>query len=382
MASSQQPVKADLNNVVVIGGCGFLGHHVVNQLVERYTCKVTVIDIRTTRNRRPESDGVAYHDADMTNLENLRSLFESIKPTVVIHTASPIAVAETPNEFLYKVNVLGTKNVIQACQDTGVTALVYTSSASVISDSVTDLINADESYPVLRGASQTDYYAETKAEAEECVIAANRSGPSTLLTACIRPAGIFGEGDVQLVPPMMDLLFTGKTNFQVGLNENLFDFTYVGNVAHAHLLAAAALIQTAKLATAPLDHEKVDGEAFIVTNDSPVYFWDFPRQLWALAGHKQGTEKVWTITKEVGIPLATVSEGVMGMLGRKSKLTRRGIKFSCMTRYYSCAKARERLGYRPLVGMKEAMRRSVESHLEGRERGELRWWEEKEKKSQ
>lgn len=378
MVSEAPQVKVNLGNVVVIGGCGFLGHHVVNQLVERYTCKVTVIDIRTTRNRRPESDGVAYHDGDMTDNAALTSLFESIKPTVVIHTASPIAVAETPDEFLYKVNVLGTQSVIKACQDTGVTALVYTSSASVISDSVTDLINADETYPVLRGAAQTDYYAETKAEAEECVIQANRSGPSNkLLTTCIRPAGIFGEGDVQLVPPMMDLLFTGKTNFQVGLNENLFDFTYVGNVAHAHLLAAVALIQTSKLSIAPLDTEKVDGEAFIVTNDAPVYFWDFPRQLWALAGHKKGTEGVWVITKEVGIPLATIAESVMPLLGKKSKLTRRGIKFSCMTRYYSCAKAKERLGYRPLTDMKEAMRRSVVSNLESRAKGELRWWEEK-----
>lgn len=371
-------IRKELGNVVVIGGCGFLGHHVVNQLIERYTCAVSVIDIRTTRNRRPESDNVAYYDGDMTNLDSLRHLFEQIKPDVVIHTASPIAVAETPNDFLYKVNVLGTKNVIQACQDTGVRALVYTSSASVISDSVTDLINADERWPVLRGQHQTDYYAETKADAEQCVIAANRSGPNNaLLTACIRPAGIFGEGDVQLVPPMMDLLFTGKTNFQVGQNDNLFDFTYVGNVAHAHLLAAALLLQTSKLSTAPLNHEKVDGEAFIVTNDSPVYFWDFPRQLWALAGHKKGTEGVWVITKDVGIPLATVSETLLPMFGKQSKLTRRGIKFSCMTRYYSCTKAKERLGYRPLVGMKEAMRRSVEDHLESRKKGEARWWEEK-----
>ena len=152
--SANTKIKKELGNVVVIGGCGFLGHHVVNQLVERYTCTVSVIDIRTTRNRRPESDNVGYFDGDMTNLESLTSLFQQIKPDVVIHTASPIAVAETPNDFLYKVNVVGTKNVIRACQDTGVKALVYTSSASVISDSVTDLINADERWPVLRGAHQ------------------------------------------------------------------------------------------------------------------------------------------------------------------------------------------------------------------------------------
>ena len=54
-----------------------------------------------------------------------------------------------------------------------------------------------------------------------------------MLTASIRPAGIMGEGDVQLVPPMLDLYFQKRTNWQVGSNDNLFDFTYVGNVALA-----------------------------------------------------------------------------------------------------------------------------------------------------
>ena len=82
---------------------------------------------------------------------------------------------------------------------------------------------------------------------------------------------------MQLIPPIINVHRTNKTGFQLGENKNLFDFTYVLNVAHAHLLAAYALLQTYKLATAPLDYEKVDGEAFFVTNDEPVYFWDFAR---------------------------------------------------------------------------------------------------------
>lgn len=373
------PPKKCFGSVLVIGGCGFLGHHIVDQLVERYDCSISVVDLRTSRNRRPESDGVQYFDGDITSLDALLAIFAQVKPDVVIHTASPIAVSEMPRDFLYKVNVQGTQCVIEACQQSAVKALVYTSSASVISDSVTDLINADERWPILKGAAQTDYYAETKGLAEEAVLAANRSGPSNLLTACIRPAGIYGEGDVQLVPAMLDLYFNGKTNFQVGHNTNLFDFTYVGNVAHAHMLAAFLLLSTAKLNTAPLDHEKVDGEAFIITNDAPLYFWDFPRQLWALAGSKKGTEGVWTITKEVGIPLATVSETLLPLIGRQSKLTCRAIRFSCMTRYYNISKARQRLGYKPIVSYREGMERAVGHYLAARGNGDKQWWEEKKK---
>src|SRR5271168_4973162 len=107
---------------------------------------------------------------------------------------------------------------------------------------------------------------DNQAQAEAAVLAANRSPAfPKLLTCAIRPAGIFGEGDTQALPSMAEIALTSKTNFQLGTNENLFDFTYVGNIAHAHLLAAHALLATSFLTTAPLDHEKVDGEAFIIT---------------------------------------------------------------------------------------------------------------------
>lgn len=175
-----------------------------------------------------------------------------------------------------------------------------------------------------------------------------------------------GEGDVQLVPPMLNLFFTNKMQFQIGANDNLFDFTYVGNVAHAHCLAAVALLQTARSATAPLDHEKVDGEAFFITNGSPIYFWDFPRMIWKAAGATQGNEGVWTITKDIGLPLATVMEAVYGLLGKQPKLTRKAIVFSCMTRYYDITKARMRLGYEPIVSLKEGAERAVAHILNDR----------------
>lgn len=159
MAPISQQTKKNLGNVVVVGGCGFLGHHIVNLLCDSYTCSVSVLDLRTTRNRR---NGVEYFDGDITNLDGINKIFSKVKPDVVIHTASPEGNASVPNSVFYKVNVEGTKCIIQACQTAGVKALVYTSSASVISDNVSDLINADERWPVLRAPSQTDYYSETK----------------------------------------------------------------------------------------------------------------------------------------------------------------------------------------------------------------------------
>lgn len=161
MAPVPAQSKRPLGKTLVIGGCGFLGHHIVNLIHSSYEAQISVIDLRTTNNRRPDSDGVQYFDGDITSLSSLIPLFEKIRPDVVIHTASP-TLAGGSKEMYKKVNVDGTKCVIEACQKTGVKALVYTSSASVISDNASDLINADERWPVIRGKMQTEYYSETK----------------------------------------------------------------------------------------------------------------------------------------------------------------------------------------------------------------------------
>jgi sterol-4alpha-carboxylate 3-dehydrogenase (decarboxylating) len=175
-----------------------------------------------------------------------------------------------------------------------------------------------------------------------------------------------GEGDVQMAPSMLDLFFRGRMHFQIGRNDNLFDFTYVGNVAQAHCLAALALLRTGRARTQPLDHERVDGQAFFITNASPVYFWDLPRMLWAAAGARNDLGDVWVISRTLGIPLAGLLESLLGLVGRKSALTRKAIRFSCMTRFYNIEKARRRLGYEPLVSLEEGVRRTTRYVLEQR----------------
>jgi sterol-4alpha-carboxylate 3-dehydrogenase (decarboxylating) len=175
---------------------------------------------------------------------------------------------------------------------------------------------------------------------------------------------------VQLIPPIVNVYHTNKTGFQLGSNDNLFDFTYVSNVAHAHVLAARALLYTSTLSTPPLDHEKVDGEAFFVTNGSPVYFWDFARMVWKAAGSTKGTEHVWEIGNHLGLAIGGAIEWVMWCVGRQPKLTRRQVRYSCMTRYYDIGKAKKRLGYGPIVGLEEGIERSVRWFEEERKREE------------
>lgn len=366
---SEKPPRS-LGSVLVVGGCGFLGHHIVSQLLESYDAQVSVIDLRTELNRFPLAK---YYDADITSESAVRSVLTEVKPTVIIHTASPNFVSdEGTNKALYKkVNVNGTQNLIDRAGEIGcVKAFVYTSSSSVIHDSISPLINADERWPTLRAPLQREYYSETKAMAEDLVLASNRKY-TNMLTIAIRPAGIFGEGDTQVVPGLLKAYYGRKTKFQLGDNMNLYDFTYVGNVAYAHILATIALLNTHQLPTMPLDHERVDGEAFIITNGSPVYFWDFARLVWIAAGDETELSQVWTIGKGLGLQLVSLSEWLFWFAGgRKPALSWKAFNYSSMARYFNIDKAKTLLGYRPLVGMEEGVTRTVRyiQEQEGRKR--------------
>ena len=366
MAPVEKRDAKSLGHVLVTGGSGFLGNHIVSLLDSRRACdKLTVLDIRKPQNPVP---GVQYEEGNITDYDAMLKLLGKLKPDAIIHTASPNHTHQN-KQVMYDVNVNGTKTMVRAAQEAGVKAFVYTSSASVISDTVTDLIYADESYPLKMGDEQPEYYTTTKAQAELHVLSSNRA-PShpKFLTAAIRPSAMFGEGDVQLLPPGLSAYYKGQTKFQLGNNENLFDFTEITNVAHAHHLATAALLVTAEREAnglaPPLDHEKVDGEAFLITNDSPVYFFDFARMCWAAAGDKTQPKDVWVLSKEIGLIIATIIEWIFWIfrLG-KPNLTRQQVQYSCMTRFYNIDKAKRRLGYRPVVALEDGVRRGVQDAL-------------------
>lgn len=195
---------------------------------------------------------------------------------------------------------------------------------------------------------------------------------NSMLTCAIRPAGIVGEKDRT---GMTDgLLQTAahapdwQLHFQLGEGNNLFDCTYVGNVAFALAIAGEGLLQTysrtAAGGAAPMDYEKIDGEAFIVTNDSPTYFWDLARYVWTLYGRTVSLNKVWQLSEGFLLPIGALAEMSTYITGRKTKMTRQSVKYATMARYFSCDKLKRRCGYTPLVGLEEGLARAVKSFVQ------------------
>ncbi|KAL4075176.1 3-beta hydroxysteroid dehydrogenase/isomerase family-domain-containing protein [Scleroderma yunnanense] len=213
---------------LVIGGSGFVGRHIVERLLARGDV-VSVFDVVQRHHDVP------FYLGDITDEQRVVDVLRKSGTTCIIHTASPTHGAKDPSIY-YKVNVDGTRAIINAAIAVGVRKLVYTSSAGVVFDG-DDVVNLDERAPYPK--KPLDAYNDSKAKGEVLVLESN--GKGGLLTVALRPAGIFGPGDRQMMPGLYQVYQRGQTHFQVGDNNNLFDYTYVGNLAQAHLLAADKL---------------------------------------------------------------------------------------------------------------------------------------------
>jgi len=170
----------------------------------------------------------------------------------------------------------------------------------------------------------------------------------TLATCALRPSGIFGPGqDKLLVPGIVDRARKGKMRYIIGDGANLFDWTYVGNVAQAHLLAAAALSPGSRTA----------GQAYFVTNQEPYPFWSMLGDLSAGLGYERPSVRLpaWLM-----MVLALLATWVGGLLGVRSDLNPMRVRICCVQRTMRCDKAREQLGYVPQVGLQEGIRRTLD----------------------
>jgi sterol-4alpha-carboxylate 3-dehydrogenase (decarboxylating) len=188
---------------LVIGGSGFVGRHIVDALRARGD-QVAVFDIVQRYHDVPFYTGDIAEEGSITSaLVKVRGsdvflLYAAENrvqsgATCIIHTASPPHGVKD-DALYWRVNVDGTRAVIDAAVASGVRKLVYTSSAGVVFDGQ-DLSNIDERLPPPERAM--DPYNESKAKAESMVLEAN--GKGGLLTVALRPAGIFGFAFMLLV---------------------------------------------------------------------------------------------------------------------------------------------------------------------------------------
>lgn len=320
-------------NVLVTGGGGFLGSHIVRQLLRR-DHHVRVL----CRHHYPICDepGVEWRAGDVACLSDVERA--AAEQDAIIHTAARAGIWG-PRRIYHRVNVLGTRHALAAAQRRGI-PLVYTSSPSVVFDGRPHH-HADESLPYPR--RYLCAYAATKAQAERAVLQAARE--HTVRAVAIRPHLIWGPGDTQLAPRLIDRARAGRL-VQVGDGTNQVSVTYVENAAHLHVLAVEKLAQDASCS----------GRAYFVNDPQPVRLWDWVNTLLTMAGLPPVRRR---ISARAAYVLGHLCELAYRLSGRSSEppMTRFLALQLSQTHTYSIERARRDFDYDPPVAVAEGLQR-------------------------
>jgi len=318
----------------ITGASGFIGGKIAERLLGEGR-KVRVLA------RRPlpalEKLGAEVVSGNIADAAALRRGCEGVG--TVFHAAARVGVWG-PAEDFFKVNVEGTLSLIAASRAAGVPRLINTSSPSVVYTGG-HLRGVNESAPLCAQAPSP--YPTSKAEAERLVSAANSN---ELATVSLRPHLVWGPGDKNLVPRVLDSARRGRLKI-IGDGKNRVDLTHIANVVDAHLLAERALISPAAYAA---NHP--GGRAYFITNGEPVLLWEWINELLRAA-------EIPEIKKHVSLRAAGFAGGTMEILWRilnlkgEPPMTRFVAKEMATDHWFDISAARRDLGYAPRVPMAE-----------------------------
>jgi UDP-glucose 4-epimerase len=223
--------------VVVTGGAGFIGSHLVDALLDGDVAQVTVVD-SFFRGRR-ENLADRQHDprlriveADVRDLDELRSAMRGA--TLVYHLAAHSGVmrAATLLDYTFGTNVSGTYNVLRAAEEQGVRQVIFTSSREVYGEPVS--LPVHESHPLL---SINSYGASKVAGEAMCRAFGRERG---LEATVLRLTNVYGGRDSgRVISHWIREARDGRDLIVYGA-EKIIDFVWIGDVIRALLRAAEA----------------------------------------------------------------------------------------------------------------------------------------------
>ena len=298
--------------VLVTGGAGFLGQHLLRELVAD-GAQVRAIS------RRPETDaaisalGAQAVRGDVTELESLRAAMVGVD--AVFHVAADTNTWRPNNAAQTRTNVGGAQNLVQAAREVGVAAFIHTSSVSAYSHLVHATLREDTPQ---RGGESWVNYERTKFQAEQIV--RNSGLPFVIL----QPAHVFGPGDTHNWSRLIGLVDRGELP---GVPPGAGSFADVREIAKAQVRAW---------------RQQRFGEAYLLGGEQ-ASFLELITRIGALLGKPVPRRA----TPEFALRLVARLMYAKSLLTRRApQITPEAAEFTCHRLSVDSGKAIRELGYR------------------------------------
>ena len=151
------------NNILITGGAGYIGSHIVEQLVKTNS-NIVILDNLVTGYKKLINKKAKFINADVKNKTKLTKIINDYKIDSIIHLAAYLNVneAEKNKKYYYENNIKGTLNLVNACRKSNVKSIIFSSSCSIYG-------NCNRSVSEKKRPNPQGYYAYTKYKGEEII---------------------------------------------------------------------------------------------------------------------------------------------------------------------------------------------------------------------
>jgi dihydroflavonol-4-reductase len=316
---------------LVTGATGFVGAAVARALLAA-NWEVRVLARRGSDRRNLSGLAIEVAEGDLTDLKSLQHAARGC--IGLFHVAADYRLGAPDPEQLYRVNVEGTRNILDAASRAGVQRIVYTSSVATIGIPA-DGTPGDEATPNSL-QNMIGHYKRSKYVAEEVVQKAADAGTSIVI---VSPSTPVGPGDVKPTPTGQLVLDAAAGRMPAYVDTGL-NIVHVDDVAAGHLLA----------------YERgKPGERYILGGQD-MTLREILGMVSSLVGRPPPRVR---LPYGVVLPIAYLAEGYARLTGRSGRITLEGVRMSRKRMFFSSAKAARDLGYTfrpPVEAFKDAIR--------------------------
>ena len=221
--------------VLVTGGAGFIGSHLVDEALEEGYDVVTIDNLNNGKLENLNKDA-KFYKVDIVDIDNLSLVFEKEKPDYIIHLAAQISLRESLKNPIYDAeqNILGSINILECCRKFNVKKVVYASSAAVYG--FPKYLPVDEKHPI----NPFSPYGVSKHTVEHYLQYYHENFEIDYIV--LRYSNVYGErqdplGEAGVIAIFIDKLKKGERPIIFGDGEQTRDFIYAKDVVEANLLA-------------------------------------------------------------------------------------------------------------------------------------------------